>query len=146
MRYNSCHAIKLVLLRRPPRTSLELRKSTPLESHRFSTVCVIKSCKKFAERTPSVRSGCGAAGSALPWGGRGRKFKSCHSDQLNEQRKLLVFLCFIKLLGHFEATFKMPCFYALLRSFLRCVTQFVTQKCVTHLFLLKQYKFIINCP
>ena len=26
-------------------------------------------------------SGCGAAGSALPWGGRGRKFKSCHSDQ-----------------------------------------------------------------
>ena len=51
------------------------------------------------------------------WGGRGRKFKSCHSDQLNEQRKLLVFLCFIKLLGHFEATFKMPCFYALLRSF-----------------------------
>ena len=70
-------------------------------------------------------------GSALPWGGRGRKFKSCHSDQLNEQRKLLVFLCFIKLLGHFEATFKMPCFYALLRSFLRGVTQFVTQKCGT---------------
>ena len=29
----------------------------------------------------SQRSGCGAAGSALPWGGRGRKFKSCHSDQ-----------------------------------------------------------------
>ena len=29
----------------------------------------------------AVRSGCGAAGSALPWGGRGRKFKSCHSDQ-----------------------------------------------------------------
>ena len=27
------------------------------------------------------RSGCGAVGSALPWGGRGRKFKSCHSDQ-----------------------------------------------------------------
>ena len=26
-------------------------------------------------------SGCGAAGSALPWGGRGRKFKSCHSDK-----------------------------------------------------------------
>ena len=26
-------------------------------------------------------SGCGAGGSALPWGGRGRKFKSCHSDQ-----------------------------------------------------------------
>lgn len=27
------------------------------------------------------RSGCGAVGSALPWGGRGRTFKSCHSDQ-----------------------------------------------------------------
>ena len=27
-----------------------------------------------------LKSGCGAVGSALPWGGRGRKFKSCHSD------------------------------------------------------------------
>ena len=26
-------------------------------------------------------SGCGAVGSALPWGGRGRWFKSSHSDQ-----------------------------------------------------------------
>ena len=26
-------------------------------------------------------SGCGAVGSALPWGGRGRPFKSGHSDQ-----------------------------------------------------------------
>jgi len=26
-------------------------------------------------------SGCGAAGSVLPWGGRGRPFKSGHSDQ-----------------------------------------------------------------
>ena len=26
-------------------------------------------------------SGCGADGSALPWGGRGRWFKSSHSDQ-----------------------------------------------------------------
>ena len=26
-------------------------------------------------------SGCSAAGSALDWGSRGRKFKSCHSDQ-----------------------------------------------------------------
>ena len=28
-------------------------------------------------------SGCGAVGSALPWGGRGRGFKSRHSDHLN---------------------------------------------------------------
>ena len=36
----------------------------------------------------SVReqSGCGAGGSALPWGGRGRKFKSCHSDQIRRNR------------------------------------------------------------
>ena len=27
-------------------------------------------------------SGCGAVGSALPWGGRGRGFKSRHSDQM----------------------------------------------------------------
>ena len=27
------------------------------------------------------RSGCGAVGSVLPWGGRGRPFKSGHSDQ-----------------------------------------------------------------
>ena len=28
----------------------------------------------------TLLSGCGAAGSALPWGGRGRGFKSRHSD------------------------------------------------------------------
>ena len=33
-----------------------------------------------------VISGCGAVGSALPWGGRGRKFKSCHSDQKKQNR------------------------------------------------------------
>ena len=27
-------------------------------------------------------SGCGADGSALPWGGRGRGFKSRHSDHI----------------------------------------------------------------
>ena len=27
-------------------------------------------------------SGCGAVGSVLPWGGRGRPFKSGHSDQM----------------------------------------------------------------
>ena len=33
-----------------------------------------------------MKSGCGAGGSALPWGGRGRKFKSCHSDQIRRNR------------------------------------------------------------
>ena len=29
-----------------------------------------------------MRSGCGAAGSALDWGSRGREFKSRHSDHI----------------------------------------------------------------
>ena len=36
----------------------------------------------IAESSTDDASGCGAVGSALPWGGRGRKFKSCHSDQI----------------------------------------------------------------
>ena len=42
------------------------------------------------------RSGCGAVGSALPWGGRGRTFKSCHSDQIKPKtnRFRLYFLHF----------------------------------------------------
>ena len=49
----------------------------------------------------SQRSGCGAAGSALPWGGRGRKFKSCHSDQNRAVSKLLDFLYFTRFWGVF---------------------------------------------
>ncbi len=30
-----------------------------------------------------IFSGCGAVGSVLDWGSRGRKFKSCHSDADN---------------------------------------------------------------
>ena len=37
-------------------------------------------------------AGCGAVGSALPWGGRGRGFKSRHSDQKNACRNAGVFL------------------------------------------------------
>ena len=33
-------------------------------------------------------SGCGADGSALPWGGRGRGFKSRHSDHLYVTKKI----------------------------------------------------------
>ena len=40
----------------------------------------------------SSKSGCGAAGSALPWGGRGRKFKSCHSDQKSGVVRFPIFL------------------------------------------------------
>ena len=31
--------------------------------------------------SPAIASGCGAVGSALDWGSRGREFKSRHSDQ-----------------------------------------------------------------
>lgn len=31
--------------------------------------------------------GVAQIGSALPWGGRGRRFKSCHSDQTTASRK-----------------------------------------------------------
>ena len=36
-------------------------------------------------------SGCSAAGSALDWGSRGRKFKSCHSDHVGAKFALLRF-------------------------------------------------------
>ena len=42
------------------------------------------------------KSGCGAVGSALPWGGRGRTFKSCHSDQNKDAGVYscaLIFIC-----------------------------------------------------
>ena len=34
--------------------------------------------------SPAIASGCGAVGSALDWGSRGREFKSRHSDQKRE--------------------------------------------------------------
>ena len=44
-------------------------------------------------------SGCGAAGSALDWGSRGRKFKSCHSDQKPLKHWCsAVFLCLLGIL------------------------------------------------
>ena len=45
-------------------------------------LCAIITPLSRRQRDPRLVSGCGADGSALPWGGRGRKFKSCHSDQI----------------------------------------------------------------
>ena len=42
--------------------------------------------------TRTIISGCGAVGSALDWGSRGRKFKSCHSDHKGYFSVALVFL------------------------------------------------------
>ena len=41
-------------------------------------------------------TGCGAVGSALPWGGRGRKFKSCHSDHSVRSDNFSRFIVFIQ--------------------------------------------------
>ena len=47
----------------------------------FSFFVLTSRC--FCDIILSVVSGCGAVGSALPWGGRGRWFKSSHSDQIS---------------------------------------------------------------
>lgn len=39
-------------------------------------------------------SGCGAVGSALDWGSRGRKFKSCHSDHKDSFLAVLFYFAF----------------------------------------------------
>ena len=64
----------------------------------------------IAESSTDDVSGCGAVGSALPWGGRGRKFKSCHSDQIKPKtnRFRLYFLHFRGKIECFSATFPPP--------------------------------------
>lgn len=47
-------------------------------------------------------SGCGAAGSALDWGSRGREFKSRHSDQKKTKSHDLVFFNEIRSYGTSE--------------------------------------------
>ena len=54
-----------------------VKKSVVSVIQKHVTTLLIKLCDKARKKL----SGCGAVGSALPWGGRGRKFKSCHSDQ-----------------------------------------------------------------
>ena len=51
----------------------------------------------------TIISGCGAVGSALPWGGRGRKFKSCHSDQEKHRKRSfsVLFSCFFTGIAYF---------------------------------------------
>ena len=57
-------------------------------------------------------SGCGAVGSALPWGGRGRTFKSCHSDQNRR----------------FNRTSDFSLFYGLFRAFLLFTAVYTASK------------------
>ena len=43
--------------------------------HQNRLESVARSVKKLCDKAKNKVSGCGAVGSALPWGGRGRKFK-----------------------------------------------------------------------
>ena len=44
----------------------------------------------------SYTSGCGAVGSVLPWGGRGRLFKSGHSDQNRNLQNTKTVFCWLR--------------------------------------------------
>ena len=83
----------------------------------LTTLCDTKADGKHDPRaiTPKYRksnqhvSGCGAVGSALPWGGRGRKFKSCHSDQKRRfARVSFLFSTFQHRFFHSTPTFFAP--------------------------------------
>ena len=61
------------------------------------------------------------------WGGRGRKFKSCHSDQNRRFSRTSDFLYSIRLLGRLGGSLRKALFSSLLHSFSGPVTQFATQ-------------------
>ena len=51
---------------------------------------------RFARQSEKYfKTGCGSDGRALPWGGRGRTFKSCHSDQKSGVVRFPIFLYFL---------------------------------------------------
>ena len=63
-------------------------------------------------------SGCGAVGSALDWGSRGREFKSRHSDQLLRVKVerfwlLIVFIATFHLVSCQPLDFSVPRFLTL---------------------------------
>ena len=63
----------------PPAAALRARKKLfekPVTKDPFGDIIQGLSGTECSARP----SGCGAVGSALPWGGRGRWFKSSHSD------------------------------------------------------------------
>ena len=55
----------------------------------------------------SRKSRCSSAGRALPWGGRGRRFKSCHLDQIKPNG--FSPFGFISFYERFESTLNAPC-------------------------------------
>ena len=56
---------------------------------RIDCTAVLWYTNKARNRNNDSISGCGAVGSALPWGGRGRWFKSSHSDQEKARESVL---------------------------------------------------------
>ena len=73
-----CYAVTQALLRRALRGSFDKAKAR----HQNRVDSVARSGLKLCDKAKNKASGCGAVGSALPWGGRGRWFKSSHSDQI----------------------------------------------------------------
>ena len=95
------------------------------------------------------RSGCGAAGSALPWGGRGRKFKSCHSDQnrrFNRTSDFLYFTGFFGFFGIYTASKTSAIFLPKIGSksgTTTCLTTFVAKKLYTiRVFVTLRFSFL----
>lgn len=76
----------------PPRFTLRSHRPQPVISHNKAVLTALpkifrifkKALDKYPKTVYNVYCYLGVAqiGSALPWGGRGRRFKSCHSDQL----------------------------------------------------------------
>ena len=76
----------------PPAAALRARKKLfekPLTKKPFGDIIQGLSGTECSARP----SGCGAVGSALPWGGRGRWFKSSHSENEKGRRKRRPFSC-----------------------------------------------------
>lgn len=68
------------------------------------------------------------------WGGRGRKFKSCHSDQKRRFNRTSFLLYVVSLSGHFCESLGGRLKRPLLRSFLRTATQIAAQPALQRAF------------
>ena len=72
-------------------------KKIQIYTCKIPNLMLIYSSSLFRRILHNQISGCGAAGSALDWGSRGREFKSRHSDQKRQfsVRKLSFFDTFL---------------------------------------------------
>ena len=70
----------------------------------------------------SRKSRCSSAGRALPWGGRGRRFKSCHLDQSDVQTGVRFFFIYQYFKGILELSPKCPLFFPVTQFSSGCYT------------------------